>query len=94
MVGFNTPFDWMFINDYFLRYQGTNPFGHSAVDIKAVYMGASGRSWGETSGQYLQQLYNKGNKLSHNALHDAINQAVIFEGILREFYALDLNKSG
>ena len=84
MVAFNAPFDWMFIHDYFIRCLGYNPFGHSAVDIKAVYMGASGKSWQETSGVNLHQLYDDGKKLSHNALDDAIAQAVIFEGILKE----------
>jgi ribonuclease T len=84
MVGFNAPFDWMFINDYFIRYLGSNPFGHSAVDIKSVYLGASGKSWAETSGYNLHQLYESGNQLSHNALDDSISQAVIFEGILKE----------
>ncbi len=87
MVAFNAPFDWMFINDYFTRYLGTNPFGHSAVDIKAVYMGASGKSWAETSGTYLHQRYPDGGKLTHNALEDAISQAVIFKGILMEFFS-------
>ena len=89
MVGFNLPYDWMFINDYFLRFLGSNPFGHSAVDIKAVYMGASGKSWAETSGTFLHQRYHNGNELTHNALEDAIAQALIFEGILKEFFTLE-----
>ena len=32
-VALNAPFDWMFINDYFYRYLGHNPFGLSALDI-------------------------------------------------------------
>jgi ribonuclease T len=86
MVAFNAPFDWMFIHDYFIRYMGNNPFGYSAVDVKAVYLGASGKSWQETSGVYLHRLYNQGKMLSHNALGDAIDQAVVFEGILEEFF--------
>jgi len=89
MLGFNLPFDWMFINDYFYRYLGSNPFGHSAVDIKAVYLGASGKSWAETSGSYLHRLYHDGSDLTHNALEDAIAQAIIFEGILKEFFTLE-----
>jgi ribonuclease T len=89
MLGFNLPFDWMFISDYFYHYLGSNPFGHSAVDIKAVYLGASGKSWAETSGSYLHQRYHNGNELTHNALEDAIAQAIIFEGILKEFFMLE-----
>jgi ribonuclease T len=86
MLAFNAPFDWMFIHEYFIRYLDRNPFGHSAVDIKAVYMGASGKSWQESSGVHLHQRYIHGKPLSHNALDDAIDQAEIFEGILKEFY--------
>lgn len=89
MLGFNLPFDWMFINDYFHRYLGANPFGHSAVDIKAVYLGASGKSWAETSGTYLHKRYRDGQQLSHNALDDAIAQATIFEGMVKEYFTLE-----
>jgi ribonuclease T len=85
MLAFNAPFDWIFINDYFFRYLGYNPFGHSAVDIKAVYLGASGRSWQESSGAHLHKIYDHGKQLSHNALDDAIDQAIIFQGIVKEF---------
>lgn len=81
-LAFNAPFDWMFIHDYFIRYLGENPFGHSAIDIKAVYMGFSGKPWVETSGKYLHNIFNKSKALSHNALEDAIDQAVMFEGLL------------
>jgi ribonuclease T len=88
MLAFNAPFDWMFIDDYFQRYLGRNPFGHSAVDIKAVYMGASGTSWAETSGAHLHRRYPAAAQLTHNALDDALSQALIFEGILKEFFSL------
>ena len=37
-VGFNAPFDWSFVNYYFHKFIGENPFGFSALDIKAYYM--------------------------------------------------------
>lgn len=80
-VGFNAPFDWMFVNDYFLRYLGRNPFGHSALDIKAYYMGLTGSTWARTSLRFLSPLYLDGSKLSHNALGDARDQAHVFNGI-------------
>jgi ribonuclease T len=84
-VAFNAPFDWMFINDYFLRYLGKNPFGHSALDIKALYMGAAGKPWSKTTSNELHHLYLDDRKLSHNALEDAIDQAIIFERIIASF---------
>lgn len=83
-LAFNAPFDWMFIHDYFIRYLGENPFGHSAIDIKAVYMGFSRKTWVETSGKKLHNIFNHSRTLTHNAVEDAIEQAVIFERLLAE----------
>jgi hypothetical protein len=51
-VGFNTPFDWSFVNCYFHRFAGGNPFGFTAPDIKAPYMGATGSSWADTRSSF------------------------------------------
>ena len=85
-VAFNAPFDWMFVNDYFQHYLERNPFGHNALDIKAFYMGASGVSWRETSGSTLRQLFSEDRDHTHNALEDAIEQAIIFERILERYF--------
>lgn len=83
-VGFNAPFDWMFVADYFDRFLGRNPFGHAALDIKAYAMGATGSSWGATSMSQLAPTYLAGRKLSHNALADARDQAELFRALLSE----------
>lgn len=83
-VGFNAPFDWMFVADYFERHLGSNPFGHSALDIKAYYMGKTGASWAQTSMKYLSPRYLGGSRLSHNALGDARDQAALFRAILAD----------
>ena len=84
-VAFNAPFDWMFVNDYFLRFLGRNPFGHTALDIKALYMGACGTTWDATRMRVmLPQLNLESNPLSHNALSDARDQAKIFNAILEK----------
>ena len=83
-VAFNAPFDWMFINDYFHRYLGYNPFGHAALDIKAFYMGLHRVSWRETSMQYVSNDYINAQSLSHHALQDALDQAEIFRKMLEE----------
>lgn len=84
LVAFNAPFDWMFVSDYFWRYLGRNPFGHSAVDMKAYYMGMTGSSWASTSMRYLSPRYLGGRPLSHNALGDARDQGEIFSALLAE----------
>jgi ribonuclease T len=81
-LAFNAAFDWMFVNDYFHRYLGYNPFGHKALDIKAFYMGLRGVAWSQTSMEFLADRYLAGQELSHNALSDAVDQARIFQQLL------------
>lgn len=84
-VAFNAPFDWMFVNDYFQRYLGQNPFGHKALDIKSFYMGLHGVPWEETGMQHVSHRYLNTQNLSHHALQDALDQAKIFRKMLAEF---------
>lgn len=81
-VAFNAPFDWMFVNDYFHRYLGHNPFGHSAIDMKAFYMGLHGVSWGETGMDEVSEHLTGKVTLSHHALQDARDQAGLFRKML------------
>jgi ribonuclease T len=83
-AAFNAPFDWSFVNDYFQRFLRRNPFGHSALDMKAFYMGLTGLSWSETSLRYIVKRYGVEFTLSHNALRDAQDQAHLFSRMLEE----------
>lgn len=83
-LAFNAPFDWMFINDYFHRFLGRNPFGHSAVDIKAFYMSLHHVPWSETTMTYLAQHYLGNREITHHALRDAIDQAEMFQKMLED----------
>ena len=81
-VGFNAAFDWSFVNYYFHRFLGRNPFGFSALDIKSVYMGATGCSWADTrSSAVSKALGVQDAELSHHALDDARKQAMLFAAI-------------
>ncbi len=86
-VAFNAAFDWMFVNDYFHRYLGQNPFGHSALDIKSFYMGKQGVTWRQTAMDYLSRRYLENRTLAHHALQDALDQAELFEVILADHAA-------
>ncbi len=82
-VGFNAPFDWMFVADYFHRYLGRNPFGHKALDIKALFMGVSGAAWDDT--RFTDVARHVGltqRSLTHDALEDAVAQAALLRGVL------------
>jgi ribonuclease T len=84
-VGFNAPFDWSFVNYYFIKFldHDKNPFGHSALDIKSYYMGAFGTTFTETSMRKMRaDIHPPNTPLSHNALDDALQQGAIFERLL------------
>ena len=83
-VGFNAAFDWMFVNDYFFRYLGHNPFGHTALDIKSFFMGLAGVTWEETTKRYIVPRYLSNQQFTHHALRDAMDQAQIFSKMLEE----------
>lgn len=84
-VGFNAAFDWMFVADYFHRFLGENPFGHKALDIKALYMGRNHTAWAETRFRDLAKHYRmEQGSLTHNALEDALVQAALFRRVLDE----------
>lgn len=82
-VALNAPFDWSFVNYYFHRFAGTNPFGFTAVDIKAVYMGATGSTWNDTRSSAMARRLNPSLQGDHDALHDALYQAELFRLIRR-----------
>ena len=77
-VGFNAPFDWSFVNYYFHRFTGSNPFGFTALDIKALYMGATGSSWSDTRSSQIAERLSPTRHGNHDALQDAKYQAELF----------------
>jgi len=83
-TAFNTPFDWMFINVYFHRYFGGNPFGHKALDIKALYMGVINTNWESTSYIDISRHYGVEPMLSHHALEDALQSAELLKLIIND----------
>lgn len=82
-VGFNAPFDWSFVNYYFHRFIGRNPFGFTALDIKAYYMGATGCAWSDTRSSRMSEDLKPKRSADHQALHDALYQAELFR-LIRE----------
>lgn len=80
-VGFNAPFDWSFVNYYFHRFNNDNPFGFTALDIKALYMGKSGCRWAETSSRQIAERLNPELSGDHDALHDALYQAELLRSV-------------
>lgn len=77
-VGLNAPFDWSFVNYYFLKYLGENPFGFTALDIKALFMGVTGCSWHATKSSSIDKSVLPFLRGDHDALNDARYQAELF----------------
>ena len=82
-VGLNAPFDWSFVNYYFHRFLGQNPFGFAALDIKAYYMGARGCDWADTRSSCVAESLKPRRTSDHQALGDALYQAELFR-LIRE----------
>jgi DNA polymerase III epsilon subunit-like protein len=85
MVALNAPFDWMFVADACWRHLGRNPFGHGAIDIKAVYLGrhlGEIERWGDTARVRMLERYPVDLPHTHTALADAREQAAILRGIV------------
>jgi ribonuclease T len=85
-VGLNAPFDWAFVNYYFHRFVGINPFGFTALDIKAYYMGVTGCRWDETKSSAIAARLKPTLDGTHDALRDAVYQAELFR-LVRDFAA-------
>ena len=73
-----TMFDGMFIAWYFDNFLGENPFGHSGEDINSMYRGYAG-----DINTNIDRIKLQGQaKHTHNALDDAVEQALKFEQVL------------
>ena len=88
-VGFNAPFDWMFVADSFWRHLGRNPFGISALDLKSLYMGSHRVArWEDTRKVNVERRLGLRFEHTHDALQDARDQArlaqVLLQGPIRE----------
>ncbi|MFM0337968.1 3'-5' exonuclease [Paraburkholderia fungorum] len=83
-IGLNAPFDWSFVNYYFHRFNGENPFGFTALDIKAYYMGVMGCSWRNTRSSAMTGRLHPTQKGNHTAVQDAVYQAELFR-LTREY---------
>lgn len=82
-VAFNATFDWMFCHWYFMKFLGRDSFGISGLDIKAYYMGMQDCDWNETIKKKIKLNFPSKAKHTHNALEDAVEQAELFEKMLK-----------
>ena len=85
-VAHNAPFDWMFFTYYCGHFGSPNPFGHSALDTKALAMGKLSIPWNETSLRNVCRLMPEVEPMDpdklHNAIEDARYTARVFCGLM------------
>ena len=60
-----------------------NLFGINGIDIKSYYMGMNNTRWSDTTKVRIPADLKPEVKHTHNALQDAIEQAKLFENMLR-----------
>lgn len=73
----NNGFDWQFINWYFWKFMGQNPFGHSSTNLGSLYKGMV---------KDLRKNFKhlRKTKHTHNPVDDAMGNVEAFEYMKRE----------
>ncbi len=75
----NPAYDWQWINFYFWKYMGYNPFGHSARRIGDFYAGLQRDFWASSKWKKFRKTPH-----DHNPVHDAVGNAEAFREILTQ----------
>lgn len=77
-VSDNPAYDWQWINFYFWKYFGANPFGHSARRIGDFYAGLTNDFHNASRWKKLRIV-----KHDHTPVHDALGNVQAFKRMLR-----------
>ncbi|OLB66503.1 MAG: exonuclease [Actinobacteria bacterium 13_2_20CM_2_72_6] len=81
-VGYPAAFDFMFVYWYLIRFAGSSPFSHSALDIKTYAMAVLGTEYRSTVKRTMPRSWFGDFPHSHVALDDAIEQGALFCAML------------
>ena len=77
-VAYPVAFDWSFVNYYFHKFIGWNPFG-----VKSVWVGKTNATWHVTGLDDIKKSLGLEHLMhTHNALEDAKEQSIIFKEIM------------
>lgn len=71
LISDNNGFDWQFVNYYFWRFCGENPFGHSSTNLNSLYKGYVKNT--RKNCKHLRKT-----KHTHNAIDDAMGNVEAF----------------
>jgi len=67
----NNGFDWQFVNYYFWKFLGGNPFGYSSTNLGSLYKGLQGD-------MFVNFKHLRETKHTHNPVDDAMGNAEAF----------------
>lgn len=84
-VGYPAAFDFMFVYWYLMRFAGSSPFSHSALDIKTYAMAVLGTDYRTTVKRTMPRSWFDGvvqHTHTHVALDDAVEQGALFCAML------------
>jgi DNA polymerase III alpha subunit (gram-positive type) len=82
-VAYPVTFDWSFVNYYFYKYIGLNPFGVSGINIKSVWIGKTNAKWHSIGIDDIKKSLCIEHLLhTHNALDDAKAQSILFKKMI------------
>jgi hypothetical protein len=82
-VGYPAGFDFLFVYWYLIKFCGVSPFSFSAVDMKTYAMAVLGLPYRQSTKRNFPKSWFGGDKHSHVAVEDAIEQGKIFCKMLK-----------
>lgn len=82
-VAYPAGFDFTFIYWYLIRFVGTSPFGHSALDMKSFAMALMKSDYRQSTKRHMPQHWFDPLPHTHVALDDAIAQGALFCNMLQ-----------
>ena len=83
-VAYPAGFDFLFVYWYLIRFTGTSPFSHSALDMKTFAMALLGKEYRESTKRNMPRHWFDDVPHTHVALDDAIEQGRLFCNMLAE----------
>jgi hypothetical protein len=83
-VGYPAAFDFMFVYWYLIRFTGSSPFSHSALDLKTYAMALLGTGFRDVTKRRMPRKWFDDLPHSHVALDDAIEQGALFCNMLAD----------
>jgi len=87
-VAYPAGFDFLFVYWYLIRFVGSSPFSHSALDMKSYAMAVLGTGFRDSTKRNMPKAWFDALPHTHVALDDALEQGALFCNMLQHNHAL------